>query len=268
MIENDYSNSFGSSSYSDSEELDEYSAPNELLTTIGRNSLDLLNEIPLNHPSWIPFLQKLTKEIDPQELAPFLSHGTPGNLRKCLNAVIELNEQEIQLPIFEMKKDRDKIEEFSEREEKAREFLVNNTKEDEKSHRLITKDSIPDIYDNYIKTTKDPICLNSFINVYRSLRILRDRHCKTDIYTCPYCDDYFPLVEQLLLILDSNSDDYLKCQLLKKKLENHQKKEKTQTHYFYSLWKNPPSDSVIVCEDAGKRFVLDGITSIIILIIY
>jgi hypothetical protein len=231
----------------------------DLCAVIGKNAIECLNEMPLYCDQWLALLQTLTKGVDPAEVASYLSHGTTGNLRKSIEKLVSLNENGVALPLFEEKiHTRACDPEFVLREEEAQGFLVDSTREDDKNHRLYTTESISNLYAEYVGTVANPVGVDSFTNVYRSLRILRERHCKHDIYTCPYCDDYLPMARHLLSILDPNHADYEKCQELYSRLCSHKERFKIQTGCFYEQWNNPPVDSLVIAEDAGKRFVLDG----------
>jgi hypothetical protein len=234
-------------------------SPNDdVLQQIGQNAIDLLNEVPLYCSKWIPLLEKLATKVDPRELAPFLTHGTKSNVYNSLQKA-STQKDNVTGELFESKPRSDFASPgYYEKQEEAKDFLVENTKEDKITHRLVTKDTVENLYANYIGTIKDPLSKDVFTNIYRSQRILKDRHCKHDIYTCPYCDDYFATAQALLERLPEESADYRECKSVVDKLCRHKENWKSQTRSFFELWNNPPKSSVVLAEDAGKRFVLDG----------
>lgn len=223
-----------------------------LLQVIGKNAIECLNEMPLYCAEWIPLLQRLSRGTEPIDLAPFLTHGSDDNVRKSLLRVKEANEE---FPLFQ--KPLPKLASDSQQEE-ARDFLIDSTREDHHNHRLYTADSLPTLYAHYLGTVSNPIGEESFTHVYHSLRILKERHCHHDLYTCPYCDDYYLKAKNLLERIDPNSDDYPACKAIYEKCVKHRDRWHIQTKCFYDMWNNPPAETLIIAEDAGKRFVLDG----------
>lgn len=152
----------------------------------------------------------------------------------------------------------------------AKEFIVAHTLK--KNQRLISKVRKFDLYREYCDETQNPLCKNKFLEVYQDLRVLRDKHCKYDVYSCPQCDDQFPLAKSLLDVIDVNSEDYKTLKTIYDSLIQHKgiflislnyynllidvERKNIQTEAFYKLWSNPPENGIVIAEDAGKRFVL------------
>jgi hypothetical protein len=221
-----------------------------LFCTVGQNAIELLNTIPLYNGSWMSLLQKLSKGTDPIELSEYLTHGSEDNVWKSLEKVESLNSNDIELPLFCEKKKESKKDLVYERQEKeAEDFLVNCTREDANNHRLYTTESVTKLYDEYRGSVPDPISLESFSNTYSSLRILREKHCKHDIYTCPKCNDQLPLARQLVEQLEPTSPDYERTKEIYEKLLSHQERWHIQTDSFYALWNNPPDDTIVLAEE-------------------
>ena len=106
-----------------------------------------------------------------------------------------------------------------------------------------------------------PLEIGAFTEVYRELRILKDKHCNYNIYNCPKCEDSLPVAQALVRKLESQPEyrqDYDEAYHIYLNILEHKAKAQAQTKSFEILWRNPPNFSLIVAEDAGKRFVLDG----------
>ena len=67
-----------------------------------------------------------------------------------------------------------------------------------------------------------------------------------------------PKAIELLENLDETSKDYTDCKKILENLQLHKINSEIQTNYFLNLWNNPPDNTLLVAEDAGKRFVLEG----------
>jgi hypothetical protein len=143
----------------------------------------------------------------------------------------------------------------------AENFLVSHTKEQDSSHRLITTQSIPELHVDYLVSCKcNAISLPTFTEVYHHMRVLRNKHAKYTIYHCPKCSDHLPLARKLVDTIDPNDqpDDFAEATRVLNKLMLHRDNALRQSAVFDRLWDDPPPSSVVVAEDAGKRFVLDG----------
>lgn len=229
---------------------------NELLLKLGQNALDTLNSIPLYSKNWIYLLNLLAHGLLASDLKPYLSHGTDETLSKALRKASSLLSnpliQRTTIQQHPQIKVREKLE--------AEEFLKSKTKETS-GNRLTTKESINSLYLNYSGKFKDHIGKDCFTEVYHHLRIIRNKHSTYTIYDCPICTDQLPVVELLISRLqnsDNSQDDLADLSLIHEHLLKHKRNAKIQTKYFYSLWNDPPRDCIIIAEDAGKRFVLDG----------
>jgi len=86
-----------------------------------------------------------------------------------------------------------------------------------------------------------------------------------NVYTCPYCDDYLPKTKFLIEQKKSNPQETAELQEIYDFLPEHQQKWRTQTDYFLKLWNDPPEFTLAVAEDAGKRFVLEGCSHVMML---
>ena len=231
----------------------------DLLIRLGKNALLTLNNIQAYSKNWIPMLNLLAAGISFSELSEFVNHaGTSSSLAKAMQKASNLNDNPLIERVHSEKpsvivKEKEKIA--------AEDFLISHTKES-KAHRLVTKESISSLYIEYVGTVDDPLHQDTFTEVYRHLRILKDKHCEYSIYTCPKCQDDFPAAEALVRKLESEgqqqSEDYKEALRIYQHLEEHKSKSTIQTNYFAKLWDEPPESCLIVAEDAGKRFVLDG----------
>ena len=162
-----------------------------MLAALGENTVIFLNQIPKHCGQWIPLLSQLTSGINSNDLIPILEHGTKDNLRKSLNRRNN-NNNENNPDVYE-NVETNKLNgnnQNSNNRKGAEDFLISHTKLMESTQRLITKETIPELYADYVASVKsDLISPNIFTEVYKSLRILRDKHCKHDVFSCPYCDE-------------------------------------------------------------------------------
>lgn len=241
-------------------EISDYSDPNppkELLLELGRNALSSLNSVPNYSRNFIPLLNLLGTGITPSELSPFVDHGTSSAFTKAMHKASNLSENPLIEPISQKKPKSVKVVEKNE----AQEYLVSHTKQVESSHRLITKESVSSLFADYVATVENPLEKGAFTEVYRHLRIIKDKHCNYNIYNCPKCEDDLPIAEALVIKLVSqpqHREDYEKAYQVYQNILEHKSKAQSQTNSFETLWHSPPEFSLIVAEDAGKRFVLDG----------
>jgi hypothetical protein len=227
--------------------------PEELLIALGKNALSTLNRIPLFSRNWIPMLNLLANGISFSDLSQYVEHGSDSALMKALHKSSKLESN----PLIE---DVEKTEHVvkAAAKKKAKHYLVTHTRLHDE--RLITKESLPKLYAEYIGSVEDHLCRDTFVDVYHNLRILKDKHCNYTIYSCPKCDDELPQVRALLNKLrdDPNSEDYKTAMAILAKLEEHHDQARVQTRCFELIWNEPPPFALVVAEDAGKRFVLGG----------
>lgn len=226
----------------------------ESLQIIGENAIRFLNDFGLYDENYLPALARLAAGVDQKALSRVLEHGTSDNLRKCLKKASAFEDG---APRESETDGNSKSESYLRKEAEAMDFLVSNTKE--KGDRLVTRETIPQLYAKYLGSVNGaPLCYDSFANIYHDLRVIRDKHCETSIYTCVLCDDQFPIAKKLMEILEPGSRDYLECKIIYDRLLAHKEKQRIQKDYFQTVWNHPPEDSVIIAEDAGKRFVNEG----------
>lgn len=230
----------------------------ESLQLIGENAIRYLNDFALRDDNYLPALNRLCAGVDQKILSRVLEHGTPDNLRKCLKKASAHDDGASRCSPESGADGKSKSESYLKKEAEATDFLVLNTKQN-KDQRLVTRESIPQLYAKYSGSAKNGVlCYDTFEKIYHELRVLRDRHCETSIYSCVLCDDQFPIAKKLMEILDPDSSDYEECKIIYDRLVEHKEKQHIQRDYFQRLWHHPPDDSVIIAEDAGKRFVNEG----------
>lgn len=112
--------------------------------------------------------------------------------------------------------------------EEAMEWTTEHTRED-KDHRLRTAQSKETLYAEYVGATSNPLSKHRFVEVYRQMRVIREKHCGTDVYSCPICTHSGPQAEAKLANASPNSAEYLALEEEVKAYHNHKEAAKTQS---------------------------------------
>lgn len=66
------------------------------------------------------------------------------------------------------------------------------------------------------------------------------------------------MAAKLLGLLEPGSENYKECKSIYDRLIEHKERQHVQRDYFFKVWNDPPEGTLIVAEDAGKRFVNEG----------
>jgi hypothetical protein len=115
----------------------------ELQSRLSINAINTLNAIPKNSKNWLPLLSCVANGIQPQELSPFVKHGThPLSESLCKASKIQQDQNPLFATCTEIsEKKKEKLHQYKETPAKSivSEFLVDHTRIDKHSNRLITK---------------------------------------------------------------------------------------------------------------------------------